>query len=65
MLPTLVLTDHHFRSTVVSLVRDPSRLLETGCILTHDLGLYDYGPPGTSLQSQILDVWRKHFVRKL
>lgn len=25
-------------------------------------GLYDYGPPGTSLQSNILDVWRKHFV---
>ncbi|RYP82962.1 hypothetical protein DL770_005475 [Monosporascus sp. CRB-9-2] len=25
-------------------------------------GLYDYGPPGTALQSNILDVWRKHFV---
>ncbi|KAK3694954.1 hypothetical protein B0T22DRAFT_437997 [Podospora appendiculata] len=25
-------------------------------------GLYDYGPPGTSLQQNIIDVWRKHFV---
>ncbi|KAI0967268.1 hypothetical protein F4678DRAFT_446073 [Xylaria arbuscula] len=25
-------------------------------------GLFDYGPPGTALQSNILDVWRKHFV---
>ncbi|KAG8739038.1 Glycine--tRNA ligase 1, mitochondrial [Ceratobasidium sp. 414] len=25
-------------------------------------GLYDYGPPGSSLQANILDVWRKHFI---
>ncbi|KAI0595602.1 hypothetical protein F4775DRAFT_595210 [Biscogniauxia sp. FL1348] len=25
-------------------------------------GFFDYGPPGTALQSHILDVWRKHFV---
>lgn len=25
-------------------------------------GLYDYGPPGCALQSNIIDVWRKHFV---
>jgi glycyl-tRNA synthetase len=25
-------------------------------------GLYDYGPPGTALQSNLLDMWRKHFV---
>ena len=25
-------------------------------------GLYDYGPPGCSLQANILDTWRKHFV---
>ncbi|KAI8623084.1 hypothetical protein F5Y19DRAFT_468787 [Xylariaceae sp. FL1651] len=25
-------------------------------------GLFDYGPPGTALQSSILDIWRKHFV---
>ncbi|MCJ1257945.1 Glycine--tRNA ligase 1, mitochondrial [Lignoscripta atroalba] len=25
-------------------------------------GLYDYGPPGCSLQANIIDLWRKHFV---
>ncbi|KAI4192080.1 MAG: hypothetical protein LQ346_004489 [Caloplaca aetnensis] len=25
-------------------------------------GLYDYGPPGCSLQANIIDMWRKHFV---
>lgn len=25
-------------------------------------GLYDYGPPGTALQNNIISVWRKHFV---
>ncbi|KAI9877267.1 MAG: Glycine--tRNA ligase 1, mitochondrial [Pleopsidium flavum] len=25
-------------------------------------GLYDYGPPGCSLQANIVDLWRKHFV---
>ncbi|CUS08852.1 unnamed protein product [Tuber aestivum] len=25
-------------------------------------GLYDYGPPGCSLQANIVDTWRKHFV---
>ena len=25
-------------------------------------GLYDYGPPGCSLQANIIDQWRKHFV---
>lgn len=25
-------------------------------------GLYDYGPPGCALQSNIVDLWRKHFV---
>lgn len=25
-------------------------------------GLYDYGPPGCSLQANIIDVWRKHFI---
>lgn len=27
-------------------------------------GLYDYGPPGTALQSNLLDIWRKHFICK-
>lgn len=25
-------------------------------------GLYDYGPPGCSLQANIIEAWRKHFV---
>ncbi|ODV88339.1 hypothetical protein CANCADRAFT_144750 [Tortispora caseinolytica NRRL Y-17796] len=25
-------------------------------------GLYDYGPPGCALQSNIIDAWRKHFI---
>lgn len=25
-------------------------------------GLYDYGPPGCALLSNIIDTWRKHFV---
>lgn len=25
-------------------------------------GLFDYGPPGCSLQANIIDLWRKHFV---
>ncbi|KAI9823810.1 MAG: Glycine--tRNA ligase 1, mitochondrial [Phylliscum demangeonii] len=25
-------------------------------------GLYDYGPPGCSLQANIIELWRKHFV---
>jgi len=27
-------------------------------------GLYDYGPPGTSLQANIVDTWRKHFIQE-
>lgn len=25
-------------------------------------GLFDYGPPGCSLQANIIDIWRKHFI---
>lgn len=25
-------------------------------------GLYDYGPPGSALQHNIVDAWRRHFV---
>ena len=25
-------------------------------------GLYDYGPPGSSLQANIIAEWRKHFI---
>lgn len=27
-------------------------------------GLFDYGPPGTALEQNILEVWRKHFVQE-
>lgn len=25
-------------------------------------GLYDYGPTGSSLQANVLDAWRKHYI---
>lgn len=25
-------------------------------------GLYDYGPPGSALQANILNAWRQHFI---
>lgn len=25
-------------------------------------GLYDYGPPGTAFQANVVDTWRRHFV---
>jgi len=25
-------------------------------------GLFDYGPPGCSLQANIVDIWKKHFI---
>lgn len=27
-------------------------------------GLFDMGPPGAALQSNLIDVWKKHFIRK-
>ena len=27
-------------------------------------GLYDYGPPGSELQDNILSIWRDHFIQK-
>lgn len=27
-------------------------------------GLYDYGPPGASLQANIVDTWSKRFVQE-
>ena len=27
-------------------------------------GLYDYGPPGSELQDNIISVWRDHFIQK-
>ncbi|KAI2968469.1 hypothetical protein CBS147323_4254 [Aspergillus niger] len=34
----------------------------SGNIKGDSRGLYDYGPPGCALQSNIVDLWRKHFV---
>jgi glycyl-tRNA synthetase len=31
-------------------------------LLTGVAGLYDYGPPGSSLQANVLAAWRKHFI---
>lgn len=35
----------------------PSFEIYGGCA-----GFYDYGPPGSALQANILDTWRKHFI---
>ena len=32
------------------------------CFVPGVAGLYDYGPPGSSLQSNIIADWRKHFI---
>lgn len=34
----------------------------SGSLTGDNRGLYDYGPPGCALQSNIVDLWRKHFV---
>ncbi len=50
------------RSTLDSLLR--RRLFYTPAFEIYGgvSGLYDYGPPGCSLQANIIDTWRKHFV---
>lgn len=35
----------------------PSFEIYGGCA-----GFFDYGPPGSALQANILEVWRKHFI---
>lgn len=32
------------------------------CCCTGVAGLYDYGPPGSALQANIIAEWRKHFI---
>lgn len=32
------------------------------CLVIGVAGLYDYGPPGSSLQANIIAEWRKHFI---
>ena len=37
-------------------------LMLTSLCLTGVAGLYDYGPPGSSLQANIIAEWRRHFI---
>jgi len=50
------------RTTLDSLLR--RRLFYTPAFEVYGgvAGLYDYGPPGCSLQANIIETWRKHFV---
>ena len=50
------------RTTLDSLLR--RRLFYTPAFEVYGgvAGLYDYGPPGCTLQANIIDMWRKHFV---
>ena len=50
------------RTTLDSLLR--RRLFFTPAFEVYGgvAGLYDYGPPGCTLQANIIDTWRKHFV---
>ena len=50
------------RTTLDSLLR--RRLFYTPAFEVYGgvAGLYDYGPPGCTLQANIIDTWRKHFV---
>jgi glycyl-tRNA synthetase len=34
----------------------------SGCLHGDNRGLFDYDPPGSALQVNIVDVWRRHFV---
>ncbi|KAJ9299368.1 hypothetical protein DTO271G3_2990 [Paecilomyces variotii] len=50
------------RSSLESLVRRRLFFTPSFEIYGGVSGLYDYGPPGCSLQANIVDLWRKHFV---
>ena len=63
MATTTTMTGQPFdRTTLDSLLR--RRLFFTPAFEVYGgvAGLYDYGPPGCSLQANIVDTWRKHFV---
>lgn len=40
----------------------PKMLIAIDGLFTGVAGLYDYGPPGSSLQANIINEWRKHFI---
>jgi glycyl-tRNA synthetase len=44
----------------LKIAQDPHELIRDLC--SGVAGLYDYGPTGSALQANILDVWRKHFI---
>jgi glycyl-tRNA synthetase (class II) len=44
-------------SSVIINKSAPSFEIYGGCA-----GFFDYGPPGSALQANILEVWRKHFI---
>lgn len=47
--------------SAVSLSSSPS-LSDFPSLPSGVAGLYDYGPPGSALQANIIDQWRKHFI---
>jgi glycyl-tRNA synthetase len=40
----------------------PNPRTSIDCCNTGVAGLYDYGPPGSALQANIINEWRKHFI---
>lgn len=50
------------RSTGVSLSTSSQRSPAESKRLQGVAGLYDYGPPGSALQANIIAEWRRHFI---
>ncbi|KAL9619544.1 MAG: hypothetical protein Q9160_005820 [Pyrenula sp. 1 TL-2023] len=50
------------RSALDSLMRRRFFYTPTADIYGGVAGFYDYGPPGCSLQANIIETWRRHFV---
>lgn len=51
-----------FRSAAHAWHFGVARFRSDECLLPGIAGLYDYGPPGSSLQANIIAEWRKHFI---
>ena len=52
------------RDVLDSLLRRTGYYMPSFEIYGGEKGLFDYGPPLTALQSNFVDLWRKHFVMK-
>ena len=52
------------RDVLDSLLRRSGFYMPSFEIYGGEKGLFDYGPPLTALQSNFVDLWRKHFVLK-